>query len=738
LKLTLVSPGGVRRILKQSDPLDTNTNGIYFTYDMGKPSLEALDGFNGSRLNGDWTLIAEDADVLLNNGFFQDWSLFAKYEPLDCSVIPCPDTDPCAPNPQCVNNECVYTSLCDDNLACTVDYCDPATHACRHDSIAGTGCPCENHDQCDGEACLESTKTRTCNPDLDLGCACAVIPGDVFEFGGLPDGIPDFNAGIELSKSLVVNSTKRIQDIRVRVKTSHPAVGNLRVRLTHGTSTVTLRNLSGGSVQGFHDIYDYDVVAGPGSLSDFTGLPAGGLWTLTVADRVSLNEGVLERVTLYIENAECVLNADCDDGIGCTADVCSASVPGGKCTNLPVVCGVSANPCEAFECDAADGMCKAVDLADGLACEDSVYCTVGDTCLAGVCTGGTIRDCSELNGICVVGVCNAQSEIVRSCLTSFTNGADCSDGELCTVGDKCNAVGQCVPGLSSGCLCPGGLDSECVDDGNKCNGVDWKCDIATFRCQLQDPLGVECGAASGQCSIQVCESDTGLCREQIKPNNTPCDDGLWCTIGDRCTNGFCVFDGARDCSTLDVCKTSTCSDTSDTCEVANKDDTTPCMVDGGGCGVYTCIAGGCTLDRPLDCAVEDPSTQDDCNDPLCTPVGFGGHTCSKVAKGLDSLGEPYPCMTDGDDCTSDICDAGRCVHLRKVNCWGGSCGGAHQFDEGDLHCGDEDYCSNGINLDPNGLCFPLPDCIAPGCVQLRSSPDLPIDDQILPDGMNRG
>jgi hypothetical protein len=75
-------------------------------------------------------------------------------------------------------------------------------------------------------------------------------------------------------------------------------------------------------------------------------------------------------------SGKCADNKDCSDGNQCTDDVCT---PEGECQNA-----FSSGPCD-----------------------DGAYCTDGDTCDgAGNCSAGGPRDCSALDGECMVGACN--------------------------------------------------------------------------------------------------------------------------------------------------------------------------------------------------------------------------------------------------------------------------------------------------------------------------------------------
>jgi hypothetical protein len=160
----------------------------------------------------------------------------------------------------------------------------------------------------------------------------------------------------------------------------------------------------------------------------------------------------------------CSADADCDDQNPCTVDACK----GGKCSNVPtgegtscsdgdactentvcksglcsggtpVTCSPPANPCDTAECDPAAG-CVTKAKADGESCEDGKYCTVNDTCKAGVCSGAS-RDCQGTAPPCNTGSCD---EAKKACVfTPVQDGAACDDQDACTQNEACQG-GKCV------------------------------------------------------------------------------------------------------------------------------------------------------------------------------------------------------------------------------------------------------------------------------------------------------
>jgi hypothetical protein len=104
-------------------------------------------------------------------------------------------------------------------------------------------------------------------------------------------------------------------------------------------------------------------------------------------------------------------------------------------------------------------------------------------------------------------------------------------------------------------------------------------------------------------TIPLTVAGTFDCTDPATEENAPCNDGLFCTVGDRCVSGACQAGGDRDCTFLsEQCKAGTCSET-DGCYTVNVD---------GSCndGLFCtegdiCADGDCVGGPPPDCSVED-------------------------------------------------------------------------------------------------------------------------------------
>ncbi len=168
----------------------------------------------------------------------------------------------------------------------------------------------------------------------------------------------------------------------------------------------------------------------------------------------------------------CDVNVDCDDGDGCTLDVCTANH---ACSHTP------------------------------LNCEDPNPCTV-DACVE-VCSNNASRQCGSdgdctLGGVCTVGVCTHTPVV-------------CGTGEVCYLGDcykPCSTVAECDDGVAcTGDTCdttpPPPIDGICHNTPN-----DALCDTGLF------------------CSAKVCDAELGCVfdHECFGSNGNPCPSAATC------------------------------------------------------------------------------------------------------------------------------------------------------------------------------------------------------------------
>ncbi len=233
----------------------------------------------------------------------------------------------------------------------------------------------------------------------------------------------------------------------------------------------------------------------------------------------------------------------CNDGLFCTAtDTCNGM---GTCAGTGNPCPGADNDSDCTEtCNEATNNCTAND-PNGVPCTDNVFCNGTNTCQNGACTASGINPCPGVdNDSDCSETCNEAGD---NCNGNDPAGSACSDGLFCTGMDTCNNAGVCV------------------SPGNPCPGADGDADCSETCSEMAD-------ACSGN-----------------DPNNSACNDGLFCTETDRCNNsGTCVGTGSPcDGSDNDNDCSEQCRENMDDCQGADPNNT----VCDGSCGL--CEGGSC-------------------------------------------------------------------------------------------------------------------------------------------------
>ena len=145
---------------------------------------------------------------------------------------------------------------------------------------------------------------------------------------------------------------------------------------------------------------------------------------------------------------ECLIDADCDDGIFCNgAETCDA---GGTCQP-------SMNPCAVNEtCDEVNGCVAPPPPActTDADCDDGALCNGVETCQAGQCVAGMDpcapgETCNEVDGCVSAPQCASDADCDDGL---FCNGAEvcrngaCAQGSPpCATGETCDEVAGCTP-----------------------------------------------------------------------------------------------------------------------------------------------------------------------------------------------------------------------------------------------------------------------------------------------------
>ncbi len=239
----------------------------------------------------------------------------------------------------------------------------------------------------------------------------------------------------------------------------------------------------------------------------------------------------------------------CDDGNAVNGDGCNESCQNERCISQTISPGYPAvSLCEDGNVCTAD-VCNS-DLAGGTCEHPPKNCSDGVSC--------TADSCDPTSGACLHNVSDALCNDNNSCTDDFcslttgcsntSNSSPCDDGNYCTNNDICtNKI--CKGTRINGCLFCGDdylnpFGGELCDDGNNVNG---------------------------DCCSSTC---------QYEAQNSPCEDGFFCTILDTCdATGTCVTGIPNTCADTDVCTDDFCDEDFAVCVNAQTPrDPGTCMV----------------------------------------------------------------------------------------------------------------------------------------------------------------
>src|SRR5690606_13241213 len=156
----------------------------------------------------------------------------------------------------------------------------------------------------------------------------------------------------------------------------------------------------------------------------------------------------------------------CQVGSTCVNGLCSGGTTK-DCFFEPVP-----NDCHVAVCNPNTGMCEPVAGNEGMACTDLAdLCTINKTCSGGNCTGGTPKDCSHLTMGCNLGICDTAT---GTCTTqAVMDGQLCDDLDACTTGEICN-LGSCGNGTPV-TTCSQTGDGCCPSNCTAVNDIDCAC-----------------------------------------------------------------------------------------------------------------------------------------------------------------------------------------------------------------------------------------------------------------------
>jgi hypothetical protein len=301
-----------------------------------------------------------------------------------------------------------------------------------------------------------------------------------------------------------------------------------------------------------------------------------------------------------------------DDGDACTTDLCNAS---GQCLHA----------LDSALCPAR--LCGNERLDPGEDCDVGSANGASDSCCTADCKlriGGDI--CRPAGDDCdPADVCDGQT---TNCAVHYRpeNNPCADEGDFCTQ-DRCDANGQCTHTLRPE-LCPNLFCGNGRLDGGE-------------ECDLGDLL-------NGQ-PTSCCAAD---CKR--RPDNSPCNDGVFCNLGDHCTAGACAGTAGNPCSAQGSC--AVCDEGRDLC------DTSPCAAlcgNGQLDGTEECDLGKLENGEATNCCGADCRYRP--NDSACTDQLFcnGAEHCTAGECG-GSAGNPCSRTCALCDEADNRCDESAC------------------------------------------------------------------------------
>ena len=363
-------------------------------------------------------------------------------------------------------------------------------------------------------------------------------------------------------------------------------------------------------------------------------------------------------------------------------------------------------------CDGRDNLDTDFDCDDKLDCNGG-GCTSDAMCGSGFCVAGICCDsaCDEPSAQCRgAGTCGT-----GTCVYPVTTNAACDDGSKCTSGDTCDTSGTCK-GTAKTC---GAGPGQCYAETGTCNASTGDCEFAPLpttaacddglQCTLDDRCNGSggCGGTAKLCNTPpntcrqgtgTCKEPTGTCEYALRPPSSACDDGSQCTLDDRCDgSGTCkgtvkTCNGPPDQCHADI---GTCDPASGSCSYEPKPASAACD-DGKDCTTSDRCNGSGLCNGTVNCT--PPSV---CQTALAACTGDG--KCQFTA---DPTQEGKVCRQGGNAGTCDA--AGGCQPLRFDYAVTGNFDpvaiAANPIDDLDLSC-DATFDSSGT---PSWT-------VAPGC-----------------------
>lgn len=280
--------------------------------------------------------------------------------------------------------------------------------------------------------------------------------------------------------------------------------------------------------------------------------------------------------------------------------------------------------------------------------------------------------------------------------TSPTDGSHAYNGALRNFAFSASGASGTCSGEGTTCMTSAGRSGTCHAsrcctgcwDGTRCNGG-----TSAARCGVAGGACVTCTDGDA-CTTDACTA--GRCTFPSAPAGTSCDDGLFCTLTDRCDGaGRCAGSGSS-CDDMASCTLDMCDEARDSCSHTM----------GAGCIIGgVCVPDG-MVHPSITCLVCDATRNATDWSPRTVGTPCGAPRCAS-----GRLTEMGMCSAAGA-CTvpaSVRCPTGMCASTTacEVPCTAGSCAPGT-------------YCSAAMRCEPlaaNGTsCTAGTDCVSGACV----------------------